>query len=375
MPLNIVDGASLKVAGIITTIYGPPGVGKTTLAMTAARPVLLDFDRGAHRAAGRAGKSIAPVSSWGDIVGLKADDLEDYDTIIVDTVGTMLDSMAASIIANDAKMGVGGNLSLQGYGRLKTQFAAWLGYLRSLGKDIVIIAHCTEARQPDGSMVDRIKAVGSSRDEVYQQSDLIGRIAVEGGQRVLSFDPTEHSYAKNCGLPKVPVLDPAEQPELLAQIITSAKDMMGGVDETAEWRRLAARVQADGYFLVAEIPERLLGGEGQTRDTWGGAGKTVADAHAEYDAYVAERQAGEPEPESEPSIDASHAPAFAWDALLAWATRYNGDADDIDDVLKMPWDEWVKLIGDPAQALDRAKVAISLAWDIDDPMTVQAEAE
>lgn len=63
------------------------------------------------------------------------------------------------------------------------------------------------------------------------------------------------------------------------------------------------------------------------------------------------------------------------DALGAWVESHGYALADVGDVLKMPWDEWVKLIGDPAQALDRAKVAIALAWDIDDPMTVQAEAE
>ena len=227
MPINIVDGGDLRISSVIATLYGPPGIGKTTYALTANNPLLLDFDRGAHRADGRHGKAVAPVAQWQDVSGLKPADLDGYDTIIVDTIGTLLDSLAANIVAKDSKMGYAGNLNLQGYGKLKADFARWLGFLRSIGKDIVFLAHCTEQRQPDGSTVDRIKAVGASRDEVYQQSDIIGRLSINGKDRVVSFDPTEHSYAKNCGLPDQLVLPPADACDALGVLLTEAKERIG----------------------------------------------------------------------------------------------------------------------------------------------------
>jgi replication-associated recombination protein RarA len=39
----------IESAGMVALIYGDPGIGKTTLANTAPNPLLLDFDRGAHR--------------------------------------------------------------------------------------------------------------------------------------------------------------------------------------------------------------------------------------------------------------------------------------------------------------------------------------
>ena len=39
--------------GLNILIYGDPGIGKTTLANTAPNPLVLDFDRGSHRASHR----------------------------------------------------------------------------------------------------------------------------------------------------------------------------------------------------------------------------------------------------------------------------------------------------------------------------------
>ena len=83
-------------------VYGPPGIGKTSLAFTASRPLLLDFDQGAHRAAGR--KDTVQVHQWGDVAGIAAGDLSEFDTIIVDApaAGHMLTFLQAPMGLSDA---------------------------------------------------------------------------------------------------------------------------------------------------------------------------------------------------------------------------------------------------------------------------------
>src|SRR5690606_9551046 len=75
----------IRVERLNVCLYGQPGAGKTSLAFTASRPLLLDFDQGAHRAAGR--KDTVQVHHWGDVAGIAAGDLSEFDTIIVDTAG------------------------------------------------------------------------------------------------------------------------------------------------------------------------------------------------------------------------------------------------------------------------------------------------
>ena len=132
--IKFIDGAEVPVGNLIVVIYGAPCMGKTTLALTAEDVGLFDFDGGAYRAGNKAGKAILPVKSWQDVAAITADDLKDFKTIVVDTVGTALDHLSADIIRADPKNGPGGTLSRNGYGVLKSRFAGWLAGLKSDGK-------------------------------------------------------------------------------------------------------------------------------------------------------------------------------------------------------------------------------------------------
>ena len=93
MALKITRAADpIKVERLNVVIYAPPGIGKTSLAFTAEAPLLLDFDNGSHRAAGR--KDVVRVENWTDVVGITAEDLAPYSTVVVDTAGRALDAIA-----------------------------------------------------------------------------------------------------------------------------------------------------------------------------------------------------------------------------------------------------------------------------------------
>ena len=228
MTIRYVDGDDLTVETIIAVLYAPPNYGKSSLALSASKPILFDFDRGAHRAGNKSGKSIVPVSSWSDAGDVTREDLESFDTIILDTAGTCLDYLAEDIISGNKKAASGGTLSLNGYGILKTRFRQFLGRMKTMGKDVVMVAHVKEEQRGD-DVVDRIVASGSSRDEIYQSADIMGRIHMDGERRIISFDPTANAYAKNVGLDDYVLPVPGTgNDDAMARIIKQAKINING---------------------------------------------------------------------------------------------------------------------------------------------------
>ena len=233
-------------------IYGQPGAGKTSLAFTASRPLLLDFDNGAHRATGR--KDTVQVRQWGDVATISEQDVADFDTIVLDTAGRALDSLSSDIIRRNPKAGRGGALTLQGYGTLKSEFVAFLKLLNGFGKDVVLIAHMDEQRNGD-DILERLDVQGGSKGEIYKAADAMGRVFVKGGSRQLDFSPREGSFGKNPG--QLDVLDiphPDREPDFLSGVIQSIKDKLNEL--TAE--------QTEAQAKLAKIRESLADVEDAT---------------------------------------------------------------------------------------------------------------
>lgn len=232
MPIKVTrSDEPIKVETLCVTIYSQPGLGKTSLAFTASKPLLLDFDKGAHRAVDR--KDTVQVSDWRDIAAISASDVSSYDTIIIDTVGKALDTLAQDIIRTNSKLSHGGALSQQGWGQLGVRFSAFLKMLRGFGKDVVLIAHMDE--QKDGDAIkERLKISGGSKDLVLTDSDVIARIVITNKQRYLVFSPTESAFGKDpAGLVEmqIPAANSAEYPTCLTDIITSIKDRLNALSE------------------------------------------------------------------------------------------------------------------------------------------------
>lgn len=179
-------------------LYGSPGFGKTSLGFTARKPLLIDFDKGAHRAKIR-GDSIQ-VGSWADVSSITREDVADYDTLVFDTVGRLLDTLTAHIITTSPKNGRGGgNLSMQGFGVLKAEFTAFANMLRSWGKHVIFIAHEKEDKDGDKRVL-RPDIVGGSYGEVHKLADMIGCCYVDGQSHVIGFAPTESYTAKDSAM-------------------------------------------------------------------------------------------------------------------------------------------------------------------------------
>lgn len=205
-------------------IYGQAGVGKSTLALSAPKPLLIDCDNGVHRVHYDHIGDTVQVNSYQDVLDVLKEDLSAYETIIIDTGGKLLDYMAEYIIAKNPKMGkANGSLTLQGYGERKCEFTAFCRKINMLGKHLVFVAH--RQTQQEG---DNFKYVplfgGSNYDALVTELDVVGYLEANGKDRVITFDPTDRNDGKNtCNLPsaiKLPIVVDKEGNALINNFIT-----------------------------------------------------------------------------------------------------------------------------------------------------------
>lgn len=231
----------LTVEQLVVCIYSPPGLGKSTLGFSAHKPLMLDFDKGAHRAANR--QDSVQVNDWQEVTSITPEDLADFQTVVIDTAGRALDLLSADIIRRNPKMGRAGALTLQGYGALKSEFTSWLKHIRTMGKDVVLVAHSSEDKSGD-DLIERIDMQGGSKGEVYKVADAMGRLSMVAGKKfpVLTFSPSDAAFGKNPGqLDPLDVPDIATEPEFLGKVIDQIKEKLNAM--TDEQREQMAAVQ------------------------------------------------------------------------------------------------------------------------------------
>lgn len=185
-------------------IYGQPGMGKTTLALSAPHPLLLDFDGGIHRVNAAHRVDTVQISKWEEVDEVMQDpDIAGYQTIVIDTAGKMLSFMDKYIMQNNTKMRkADGTLSLQGYGLRKNMFINFVNQVSLMGKSVIFVAHEREEKVGDEKQI-RPEIGGSSAGDLIKELDLVGYMEAIGRKRTISFNPCEKFYGKNtCNLPE-----------------------------------------------------------------------------------------------------------------------------------------------------------------------------
>ena len=198
-------------------VYGQPGLGKSTLALSTPNPVLFDFDGGIQRVNGAFQCPTLQVQNWNEVLQA-LQELEtqsnDFMTIVIDTAGKMLDYMSTYIIQQDNRLGKrDGSLTLQGFGARKIMFINFLKQVSMMGKHVIFVAHEREEKDGDIRIV-RPEIGGSSAGDLIKELDLVGYMQAIGNKRTISWTPQEKFYAKNtCNLPpmqEIPVIIDAQ---------------------------------------------------------------------------------------------------------------------------------------------------------------------
>ena len=250
MALNITKASDpITVERVIALVYGQPGVGKTSLASTAEKPLLLDFDQGAHRSAFR--PDTVRIEKWAEAASLRAEDLTGYKTLIVDTAGRALDYLVASMPASEGKTQLkraSGDPTLQGYGAMKASFTGWLKRITTLGLDVILIAHDKEDKDGDSRII-RPDITGGSYAEIVKIADFVGYCWMDNGQRTIDFNPSSEFIGKNsAGLPRMAVPSFINEPDWFAKTLKAMKASLGGI----------ADAQREAVDKLSEIKEQLM---------------------------------------------------------------------------------------------------------------------
>lgn len=208
-------------------IAGYPGIGKTTLGLSAPKPLLIDVDFGINRTMASVRKDYIQPESYEELLNDLKGDLSDYETIVVDTGGKLLELMKAYVIKNDIKNAKkDGTLSLQGYGAVGREFTRFMNYIYfELRKHCVIIFHAVEEKQEEETKL-RILVEGSTKNTVWQNVELGGFIEMRGDKKVIGFNNCERYFAKSSfgikGNYTIPELNGTQQNDFLTKLFEQA---------------------------------------------------------------------------------------------------------------------------------------------------------
>ena len=106
---------------IIVIISGLPGVGKTTLALSAPDVVLIDADEGLSRVKPEHRKDSSMIKTYEELLADIKSFEGHYKTVAIDTCGALIDLMKDWAMRNEPSASKkSGGFSQQGYGFVKT---------------------------------------------------------------------------------------------------------------------------------------------------------------------------------------------------------------------------------------------------------------
>lgn len=175
-------------------IYGQAGMGKTTLSLSAPKPLLLDFDNGVHRVNYGHQTDTVQIHSWSEALDVLKEDLSAYETIVVDTIGKMLDYIITYVCPV-------GTPRIQDWGKINQEFSNFTRSAASLNKNVIYVAHRDLRKEGDDNVF-----VPALREKSYTaivtELDLLGYVEAKGTTRTITFNPTSRNDGKNtCNLP------------------------------------------------------------------------------------------------------------------------------------------------------------------------------
>lgn len=253
-------------------IAGFPGIGKTTLALSAPRPLHIDVDRGVDRVQAKNRKDFIQPETYEELLEDLKSDLSDYETLVFDTGGKLLDLMKPYVIKKDSKNAKkDGSLSLQGYGAVGKEFQRLMDYaFYQLNKHVVVIFHAKEDKDGEATKL-RILVEGSTKDNVWQPMDLGGFMEMYNNKRTIGFSNCERYFAKGThgikGIIELPNLEDDSIPndfltKLFEQVNKNIQDEQKYFDEQRKkyddlMNEIVPMIDSMTFETVEEVTEKI----------------------------------------------------------------------------------------------------------------------
>lgn len=265
--MAIVKPENMDFSGknIIAIISGLPGVGKTTLALSAPDVVLIDADEGMARVSPAHRKDASMCKTYEELLEDVKSFVGQYKTVVVDTGGSLIDMLKDWAMRNEPTANKkSGGFSQQGFGFIKTEFLRLSADLRK-SFNVIYLFHVTKDKQDEVVFYD-IVCEGSAKTLVWQPADLGAYMHIVNGERYLGFTPTMNYNAKSAygikGLVKVPELKDGEKNDFLTRLFAQVKSNIA-----AESASLTPQKEAYEYAMTmglalietVDAPEKALG--------------------------------------------------------------------------------------------------------------------
>lgn len=244
-------------------IYGSPGVGKTTLALSAPNPVLIDFDHGISRvrAAHRAPTIIC--ENYEEVLAdVKSPEMKEFETIVIDTGGSFVTYLKDwAMRVKGAKQKNGEFNSLKGFGYVKSEFASFTDYIKTvLNKNVIYVFHSQEQADKDGNPTQRLMCEGSVRNTVWNPCDFGGYVQMIGAQRVICFSPEQEYFAKGThgiiGRIPIPILESTTPNDFMTRLFDQArKSIIEESDANTKERKKYDEVMGDVKAVLEAVTD------------------------------------------------------------------------------------------------------------------------
>lgn len=243
-------------------IAGYPGIGKSTLALSAPKPLHIDVDFGIDRIEPRYRADYIQPKSYEEILqDLKTENLTDYDTLVFDTGGKLISLMSLWAIKQDNKYGQrDGSLSLKGYGFVGKEFVRLMDYcFYELKKHIVMVFHAIEEKDGDNTRL-RIKVEGQTKNNVWETQDLGGFVEMMGNKRTIGFSNCERYFAKGTrgvsGVHEIPELTPASANDFLTRLFEQYNAKAAEeIADSAQKKQIYDQAMASVQELISAVTD------------------------------------------------------------------------------------------------------------------------